>query len=112
MPPPQVDTYSIYCYRALLASPALLPVQATRVALFPVRPMLLRDDPQLRVHLVLPQERGAVHRMLLPLARVARERGDHLAQQSCLPRPGQSDVAVHTHIRAAVVHGDKVCFAW
>lgn len=63
----QMDTHCIHHSRMLSTSTALLSIQETRVALFPLRLVLLRHNPQLHLYLVPAIESGPFRRMLLPV---------------------------------------------
>ena len=78
------------------------------MALFPLRPVLLREHPQPHLHLVPAFQFCLVRSLLLHVTRVSCIRGNHMEEQSCLPRLRQSHVAVHSHLRSAHVHGHKV----
>jgi hypothetical protein len=52
----------------------------------------------------LPFEPRALGRVLLPLARLARQCGYHVAEQPCVPRLGQSHIALRPHLPAVYPH--------
>lgn len=75
---PQMDTHCIHYSRMLPTSTALLSIQETRVALFPLRLVLLRHNPQLHLHLVLAIESGSFRCMLLSVPRLISECGHYM----------------------------------
>jgi len=93
---------------ALFDPPALLSIQETRLALLPLRPVLLCHHPQLRILLAFPRQQDPLHRVLLPFSWVAGERGDYMEEQSGVPWPGQSYLLVHSHLRPVCLHRDPV----
>lgn len=60
----QMDPYLIYSARLIFPSSSCLPIQEAVMALFPVRSLLLRHDPQLHLHVVLPIKYSVVHGLL------------------------------------------------
>lgn len=76
----QVVTRLLYRPSALPAAITRVPIQETRMALFPLRPLLLRDYPQLHIPLDRAGEFDALDRVLLPLAWVSRKRGYNMAK--------------------------------
>lgn len=81
----QMGTCRIHRSGSLSPAPPLLPVQAASVALFLIRPLLLRQHPQLHLHLDSPWERCSLCRMLLSIKRLPCQCRYHMAKQSCLP---------------------------
>lgn len=106
--PTQMGSHIIYAPSALPSSYARLQVQETRLALFPLRPLLLRHDIEFHLHLGAAVIQVSFRRLLLPEPRLARERGHHMAQQSRIPRYGQGHVALHPHLPAIHVYSDTV----
>jgi hypothetical protein len=70
----------IYGPRSLSAAAQVLSIQETRLALLPIRPLLLRHHPQLRLLLDLPQQHSSIHRVLLPFTWVSSQCGDYMEE--------------------------------
>lgn len=94
--------------RSLPPASAVLPVQETRVALLPLRPLLLCHHPQLYLLLDLPWQQAAVHRVLSHVTRFSSKRSHHLAKQSRVPRPGQGYFPIHPYLCTLCVYGHPV----
>ena len=78
------------------------------MALLPLRPLLLHNDTQLRLHMANALEFNAVDRVLLPVAWFLSERGYYLEKQPCVPRFRQSDVVVCAYLCSNYLHSDSV----
>ena len=75
-----MGAYRVYGTGVIFATATGVQVQETGVALFPVRSVLLRDDPEFHLHLVSSVESGAICSVLLPIAWIASECGDHVEE--------------------------------
>lgn len=74
----------IYCSGVVSTPSARLYLQEALLALLSLRPLLLRYNPQLCLHLVLSFQHGIIHGMLLPLAWIPCERSRHMEEQPCV----------------------------
>ena len=81
----QMGTHFVHRPGSLSPPLALLSIQEARLALLFVRPLLLYHHSQLYFLLDFAFKYLALGRLLLSIARVSRQRGDYLAEQSCLP---------------------------
>jgi hypothetical protein len=73
-----MDTHRVHNSRVLSPPTALLPIQKTRVALLPLRLVLLRYNPELHIHLVFTLQSGSFRCVLLPFTWLTRECGHYM----------------------------------
>ena len=78
--------YRLYVAGNVPTANACLQLQKACMALFPLRPLLLRAYPQFPLHLALSPKCMALCRVLLSLAWFGRKCGYHMAEQLGLPR--------------------------
>lgn len=108
MPVPQMATYSLYYPSFLSPSRTRLYIQETRVALLPIRSLLLYHNPEFYVHLAGSIKLDTLDRVLLSLSWLIGERRYYMEKQPCLPWLGQSDFIVRTYLRATSLYSHSV----
>ena len=90
--------YLVHGARTLSPASPILSVQETRMALFPLRPVLLCQHHELHLDLGSSAVSRALHRLLLPFAWLSRHSYRYMASGHGLPRRREGYVDVHPHL--------------
>lgn len=100
----QMAAHIIYAPIPISPPNASVQLQETRLALLPLRPVLLFNHSQLHFHLDRAIELYALDRLLLLIPRVHGQCCNHMEKQSRVPRHRQGHLLVRPHLRAVNLH--------